>query len=78
MQATSPLVGPVVTAEPESDGELEGKSDDDVSSLEGDDEDHHLSEDEGDDFGHEDIGEDVLDDDDPLLAQGEIRFEWRG
>ncbi|KDN51985.1 LNS2-domain-containing protein [Tilletiaria anomala UBC 951] len=79
VQATSPLVGPVITAVPESEDEDDyAGSDDDVSSLEGDGmhEERQLSEDEGGSYEEENIGDDVLDDD--LLAQGEIRFEWRG
>lgn len=80
VRATSPLVGPVITAEPDSDdGEGEGDDDDDVSSF-GDENEDRLG-------GEENMGDDVLDgedndgedeDDDPLLATGEIRFEWRG
>ncbi|PWN90511.1 LNS2-domain-containing protein [Acaromyces ingoldii] len=73
VRATSPLVGPVITAEPDSDdGEGEGEDDDDVSSF-GDENEGRQEENMGDDVLEEDE-----DDDDPLLATGEIRFEWRG
>lgn len=91
-QATSPLVGPVITAEPEEDEDLAALSDDDVSNFGGDrsgDLDGQSEENERE--GSEDMGDDVLDqddeegdeeeeeeDDDPLLATGEINFEWRG
>lgn len=96
---TSPLVGPVISADPEDiDDENdadEGEEDDDVSSFEGDRDDDDVERDgEGASqdgsvgapqngrrrtFGGSDnMGDDVMDDDDPLLAMGEIRFEWRG
>lgn len=73
--ATSPLVGPVITAEPEDEDVEEGEADDDVSSFEGDREDE---DDEDNDSQHGNAGEEGPDDDDPLLATGEIQFEWRG
>lgn len=132
-QATSPLVGPVITAEPESDDEeLEGDDDDDVSSFEGnyDGDDFEHGSDGGDDDEEEDEeyedeeaergsvqegendeslssdrantgtrprsgrvsrrrgvappqgdhtaqGVDDVDDEDELLAAGDIRFDWR-
>lgn len=100
VQATSPLVGPVINAEPDELDE-DGEDDDDVSSFGGDEEegDEDDEEDDNDDEqdqgenqqggrsarrsgrkrdNRNDMGDDVMDDDDPLLATGEIQFEWRG
>lgn len=67
VQATSPLVGPVITADPEEEDSGEGEEDDDVSSFGGDEGEEQST-----------MGDEVLEDDDPLLATGEIQFEWRG
>lgn len=105
VQATSPLVGPVINAEPDELDE-EGEDDDDVSSFGGDEEEEEGDEDEEEEENDEEqgqdedqidqrggrstrrsarkrddrneMGDDVMDDDDPLLATGEIQFEWRG
>lgn len=73
----------------EDSGEL--REDDDVSSFDGDDNDADDVEENGEPRSGKGRGDprldgsvgsngndDVLDDDDPLLATGEIRFEWRG
>ncbi|PWN36795.1 LNS2-domain-containing protein [Meira miltonrushii] len=96
VQATSPLVGPVINAEPD-DLDEDGEDDDDVSSFGGDEEEGDEDDEEDDNDEEEgqngdqqgrrsgrkrdnrnDMGDDVMDDDDPLLATGEIQFEWRG
>lgn len=105
VQATSPLVGPVINAEPDELDE-DGEDDDDVSSFGGDeeeegDEDEEEEDNDDDEQGQDgdqedqqggrsarrsgrkrndrnEMGDDVMDDDDPLLATGEIQFEWRG
>ena len=104
--ATSPLVGPAISAEPESEDEQFVDSDDDVSSFgggrsrlnseepESEDEGEVMDfaprssrnrsgegedEDEDDEDEDEDEDEDgAEEDDDPLLATGEIRFDWQG
>ncbi|PWY98213.1 LNS2-domain-containing protein [Testicularia cyperi] len=96
-RATSPLVGPVITAEPESEDEgqefydSEGMDDDDdVSSFGGAGSRSRLASFDDDDDGDsgrrsnlrarrsavDDV--DDIDEDDPLLETGEIRFEWKG
>lgn len=81
VQATSPLVGPVITAEPDEDSDAEGvASDDDVSVFGGEgiaEESYRDEEDEQDDSAEarENMGDEVLEDDE-LLQGGEIRFAW--
>lgn len=91
VQATSPLVGPVINAE-NDDLDDDGEDDDDVSSFGGDEEEGDDDDDDYDEQGQDqrarrlgrknndrdEMGDDVMDDDDPLLATGEIQFEWRG
>lgn len=72
-RATSPLMGAVITAEPESEDEF--YDDDDVSSFEGD-----LDAEEGESRRRMRPSEDEADEeiDDELLETGEIRFDWKG
>lgn len=87
-RATSPLVGAVITAEPESEDEgqvfydSEGYDDnDDVSDLDAASDDEPFAfEAEDQRKGKQRPSEDEHDDedDDELLETGEIRFEWKG
>jgi phosphatidate phosphatase LPIN len=86
-RATSPLVGAVITAEPESEDEgqvfydSEGYDDnDDVSELGASDDEPFAFEAEDQRKGKQRPSEDEHDDedDDELLETGEIRFEWKG
>lgn len=85
VHATSPLVGPAISADPDEidddDDDSHGaqEDDDDISSFEeGVDGQGQSIEGSRQQRRHSDMGDDVLDDDDPLLATGEIQFEWRG
>ncbi|UZJ55128.1 hypothetical protein CBS101457_004448 [Exobasidium rhododendri] len=71
---TSPLVGPVITADAEEE-DSSADENDDVSSF-GEEDDDTDQQDQNSNLGEE--GEEEEDDDDPLLATGEIQFEWLG
>lgn len=105
-RATSPLMGPVITAEPESEdedeetGSEEYSEDDDVSDFAGGEDDEEeegeeqaeggsargrrrrqqqqLDEQEQRDRQVDNLGDNVLEEDDELLATGEVQFDWRG